>query len=44
MTDPLSLLRQYNVNKREVIERNGQITFGEFSWPKNVKTKYLKYG
>lgn len=44
MADPLSLLRQYNINKREIIEREGQIIFGEFSWPKNVKTNYLKYG
>lgn len=44
MADPLSLLRQYNTKKREIIEREGQIIFGEFSWPKNVKTNYLKYG
>lgn len=44
MADPLSLLRQYNIKKREIIEREGQIIFGEFSWPKNVKTNYLKYG
>ncbi|KAJ8962059.1 hypothetical protein NQ314_005842 [Rhamnusium bicolor] len=44
MADPLSLLRQYNVNKKEIIERDGQIIFGEFSWPKNVKTNYLMYG
>ncbi|KAL3276655.1 hypothetical protein HHI36_012025 [Cryptolaemus montrouzieri] len=44
MADPLSLLRQYNVNKKEIIERDGQIIFGEFSWPKNVKTNYLTYG
>uniref|UniRef100_A0A1A9VVX6 Parafibromin n=1 Tax=Glossina austeni TaxID=7395 RepID=A0A1A9VVX6_GLOAU len=44
MADPLSLLRQYNINRREIIERDGQIIFGEFSWPKNVKTNYLKYG
>lgn len=44
MADPLSLLRQFNINKREIIEREGQIIFGEFSWPKNVKTNYLKYG
>ncbi|XP_044728391.1 parafibromin [Chrysoperla carnea] len=43
MADPLSLLRQYNVNKKEIIEREGQIIFGEFSWPKNVKTNYLMY-
>ncbi|KAG5678367.1 hypothetical protein PVAND_008049 [Polypedilum vanderplanki] len=44
MADPLSLLRQYNINKKEIIERDGQIIFGEFAWPKNVKTNYLKYG
>ncbi|XP_050507175.1 parafibromin [Diabrotica virgifera virgifera] len=44
MADPLSLLRQYNVNKKEIIERDGQIIFGEFSWPKNVKTNYLIWG
>lgn len=44
MADPLSLLRQYNINKREIVERDDQINFGEFSWPKNVKTNYLKYG
>lgn len=44
MADPLSLLRQYNINKKEIIERDSQIIFGEFSWPKSVKTNYLKYG
>ncbi|CAH1999441.1 unnamed protein product [Acanthoscelides obtectus] len=44
MADPLSLLRQYNVNKKEIIEKDGHIIFGEFSWPKNVKTNYLMYG
>lgn len=44
MADPLSLLRQYNVNKKEIIERDSQIIFGEFSWPKNVKTNYLTWG
>ncbi|XP_055375162.1 parafibromin [Condylostylus longicornis] len=44
MADPLSLLRQYNINKKEIVERENQIIFGEFSWPKNVKTNYLKYG
>lgn len=44
MADPLSLLRQYNVNKKEIIERDNQIIFGEFSWPKNVKTNYLMWG
>ncbi|KAJ9591699.1 hypothetical protein L9F63_001786 [Diploptera punctata] len=44
MADPLTLLRQYNISKREIIERDNQIIFGEFSWPKNVKTNYLMWG
>jgi len=44
MADPLSLLRQYNVNKKEITERGDTIIFGEFSWQKNVKTNYLAYG
>ncbi|CAH1401353.1 unnamed protein product [Nezara viridula] len=43
MADPLSILRQYNVNKKEIIERENNIIFGEFSWPKTVKTNYLMY-
>lgn len=43
MADPLSILRQYNVNKKEIIERDNNIIFGEFSWPKTVKTNYLMY-
>ncbi|RWS04196.1 parafibromin-like protein [Dinothrombium tinctorium] len=44
MADPLSLLRQYNVNKREIVEKNSHICFGEYCWPKTVKTNYLVYG
>ncbi|KAL1131818.1 hypothetical protein AAG570_011430 [Ranatra chinensis] len=44
MADPLSILRQYNVNKKEIIERENNIIFGEFSWPKTVKTNYLMWG
>ncbi|CAG9575725.1 unnamed protein product [Danaus chrysippus] len=44
MADPLSLLRQYNVNKKEIVERDNQVIFGEFSWPKNVKTNYIMWG
>lgn len=44
MADPLGVLRQYNVSKKEIIERESQILFGEISWPKNVKTNYLTYG
>lgn len=43
MADPLSLLRQYNIEKLEIIERDGHIILGEFSWPKNAKTNYLRH-
>ncbi|CAG2102011.1 unnamed protein product [Medioppia subpectinata] len=43
MADPLSLLRQYNVNKKEIVEKSNLICFGEYCWPKTVKTNYLIY-
>ncbi|GIY28645.1 parafibromin [Caerostris extrusa] len=44
MADPLSFLRKYNVNKKSIVERKDQIIFGEYSWPKTVKTNYLVWG
>lgn len=43
MADPLTLLRQFNINKRDVAEKDDQIIFGEFSYLKNVKTNYMVY-
>ena len=44
MADPLSLLRQYSMQRKQIIERDNNIMFGEFSWPKTVKTNYIIYG
>lgn len=44
MADPLSLLRQHNVNKKPIIEEEDRIVFGEYAFPKNVKTNYIEYG
>jgi len=44
MGDPLSLLRQFNVNRKEIITKGDNVIFGEYSWPKTVKTNYLIYG
>ncbi|CAG7815804.1 unnamed protein product [Allacma fusca] len=44
MADPLSLLRQYHMNQKEIVEKDDNIIFGEFSWPKNVKTNYMMWG
>ena len=41
MADPLSLLRQYNINKKEIIERADEIIFDEFSFPRIAKTNYV---
>ena len=44
MADPLSILRQYNVNKKEIITKGDNVIFGELSWPKTVNTNYQVYG
>jgi parafibromin len=44
MADPLSLLRQYHILRKQIIERENTIIFGEFSWPKTVKTNYVIWG
>ena len=44
MADALSVLRQYNVEKRDIVERDDQIIFGDFAWPKAAKTNYLIWG
>lgn len=43
MADPLSQLRQYHINGKEIKEHNGYIIFGEHGWPKNVNTNYQIY-
>lgn len=44
VADPLSLLRKYNMNKKEILEKNGRIIFGEFSYPKNMLTNFCMFG
>lgn len=44
MADPLSLLRQYNVSKKPILEEDDKVVFGEYAWPKDVKTNYVIYG
>lgn len=44
MADPLSLLRQFNMQRKTIVERDGQVIFGEFSWPKTVNTNYVEWG
>uniref|UniRef100_A0A3P8VSU2 Parafibromin n=1 Tax=Cynoglossus semilaevis TaxID=244447 RepID=A0A3P8VSU2_CYNSE len=44
MADVLSVLRQYNSQKKEIVAKGEEVIFGEFSWPKNVKTNYIIWG
>ncbi|XP_035392000.1 parafibromin [Electrophorus electricus] len=44
MADVLSVLRQYNIQKKEIVAKGDEVIFGEFSWPKNVKTNYVIWG
>ncbi|CAI8052517.1 Parafibromin, partial [Geodia barretti] len=43
MADCLTLLRQYNLQKKEIVERDGLIIFDQTAWPGNAKTNYPSY-
>lgn len=44
MADALSLLREYSIAKKKIEEQDGHIVFGDFSYPKNIKTNYIIWG
>ncbi|XP_013421430.1 parafibromin-like [Lingula anatina] len=44
MADVLSALRQYNIQKKEIIEKDDLVIFGDMAWPKTAKTNYLVWG
>ena len=43
MADCLTLLRQYNTQKKEIVERDSLVIFDKNACPKNAKTNYLIY-
>lgn len=43
MADCLTLLRQYNTQKKEIVERDSLVIFDKIAWPKNARTNYLIY-
>ncbi|XP_065830132.1 parafibromin-like [Oscarella lobularis] len=43
MADALSLLRQYNMQKKPIVDSDDQIVFDQFAFPKVAKTNYLIY-
>ena len=44
MADSLSILREYVIGKKSIEEQDNHIIFGDFSWPKDVKTNYVIWG
>uniref|UniRef100_UPI00358EDFD6 parafibromin n=1 Tax=Myxine glutinosa TaxID=7769 RepID=UPI00358EDFD6 len=44
MADVLSVLRQHNTQRRDVLVKGDEVIFGEFSWPKSVRTNYVVWG
>ncbi len=44
MADVLGLLREYHIGNKDIVETNDEIIFGEFAWPKKVKTNYAMWG
>ena len=44
MADVLSVLRQYHIEKKDILDRDEQVVFNDFAWPKTAKTNYLIWG
>ncbi|XP_055333760.1 parafibromin-like [Paramacrobiotus metropolitanus] len=44
MADPLSILRDFHINKKRIVERDDLIIFNDTAFKKNAKTNYLQYG
>ena len=44
MADALTILREYNTDKKEIIQRDDQVIFGDLAWPSTTKTNYVIYG
>lgn len=43
MADCLTLLRQYNIQKKEIVERDDLVIFDNRAWERNARTNYLIY-
>ena len=43
-SDPLSILRDFHVNKKEVVVRDDLVIFDDVAFKKDARTNYLKYG
>lgn len=43
MADVLALLRQFNIQRKEIIERDDLVVFDQLAWSKSAKTNYTVY-
>ncbi|CAH8478256.1 unnamed protein product [Schistosoma mattheei] len=44
MADVLSLLREYHLSGKPIVETQSEVIFGDFAWPKTTKTNFLVWG
>ena len=44
MADPLSVLREFHLAKKDIIQRDELIIFDTIAFKKAAKTNYLVYG
>ncbi|XP_070532316.1 parafibromin-like [Ptychodera flava] len=44
MADLLSILRQYNIQKKDVVVKDEQVILGDFAWAKTAKTNFVIWG
>ncbi|XP_077986293.1 parafibromin-like [Glandiceps talaboti] len=44
MADLLSILRQYNTQKKDIVTKDDQVILGDFAWPKTAKTNFVSWG
>lgn len=44
MADVLSVIREYNVSKKDIEESGDLVVFGNKAWQKTAKTNYVAYG
>ena len=44
MADVLSVIREYNVSKKNIEDRDNLAIFGDKAWQKTAKTNFVAYG
>ncbi|PAA70381.1 hypothetical protein BOX15_Mlig009905g1 [Macrostomum lignano] len=44
MADVLSIIRDYTIKNKEIVEKDDEVIFGDFAYPKSTKTNYIIWG